>query len=278
MARVQGAEETDFLIINPLVSFVVLCFCTRRKSDVIYAPTFRLLLMSTCFFAAVSKKNCKKVLNTWRIKHKVLTLQSFSTYSFMGKFTAYKLPLKSLTKGTHTFDYHLDKQFFSNMENADVRDADVDVHLTVTHKNDVYDLVFHLTGTVTVACDRCLDNLELPVDTTYQVAVKYGDDYRDDADGMIEIPESDNFLNVAYMIHDTAALAIPIKHVHPLGKCNRAMSTLLKKHRAHTPGDPDAELEDELLDGIDDADTGEAQATDPRWDALRGLGSQPDGE
>ena len=196
----------------------------------------------------------------------------------MGKFSEFKLPLKSIPAGTQEFSYHLDKAFFVNMENADVRDADVDVHLTVTHKNDVYDLVFHLTGTVTVACDRCLDNLELPVDTTYQVAVKYGDDYRDDADGMIEIPESDNFLNVAYMIHATAALAIPIKHVHPLGKCNRAMSTLLKKHRAHTPGDPDAELEDELLDGIDDADTGEAQATDPRWDALRGLGSQPDGE
>lgn len=196
----------------------------------------------------------------------------------MGKFSEFKLPLKSIPAGTQEFSYHLDKAFFVNMENADVRDADVDVHLTVTHKNDVYDLVFHLTGTVTVACDRCLDNLELPVDTTYQVAVKYGDDYRDDADGMIEIPESDNFLNVAYMIHDTAALAIPIKHVHSLGKCNRAMSTLLKKHRAHTPGDPDAELEDELLDGIDDADTGEAQATDPRWDALRGLGSQPDGE
>ena len=196
----------------------------------------------------------------------------------MGKFSEFKLPLKSIPAGTQEFSYHLDKAFFVNMENADVRDADVDVHLTVTHKNDVYDLVFHLTGTVTVACDRCLDNLELPVDTTYQVAVKYGDDYRDYADGMIEIPESDNFLNVAYMIHDTAALAIPIKHVHPLGKCNRAMSTLLKKHRAHTPGDPDAELEDELLDGIDDADTGEAQATDPRWDALRGLGSQPDGE
>jgi len=199
-------------------------------------------------------------------------------YKVMGKFSEFKLPLKSIPAGTQEFSYHLDKAFFVNMENADVRDADVDVHLTVTHKNDVYDLVFHLTGTVTVACDRCLDNLELPVDTTYQVAVKYGDDYRDDADGMIEIPESDNFLNVAYMIHDTAALAIPIKHVHPLGKCNRAMSTLLKKHRAHTPGDPDAELEDELLDGIDDADTGEAQATDPRWDALRGLGSQPDGE
>ena len=194
----------------------------------------------------------------------------------MGKFSEFKLPLKSIPVGTQEFTYHLDKRFFEDMENADVRDADIDVHLTVTHKNDVYDLVFHLTGTVTVACDRCLDNLELPVDTTYQVAVKFGDDYRDDADGMIEIPESDNYLNVAYMIHDTAALAIPIKHVHPLGKCNKAMSTLLKKHRAHTPGDPDAELEDELIDEMDADDSSETDDTipsDPRWDALKGLGS-----
>lgn len=197
----------------------------------------------------------------------------------MGKFSEFKLPLKSIPVGKQEFSYHLDKAFFGNMENADVRDADVDVHLEVTHKNDVYDLVFHLTGTLTVACDRCLDNLELPVDTTYQVAVKYGDDYRDDADGMVEIPESDNYLNVAYMIHDTAALAIPIKHVHPLGKCNRAMSSLLKKHRAHTPGDLDAELEDELIDEIDDvADDSAAGSTpsDPRWDALKGIGDLPE--
>ena len=29
------------------------------------------------------------------------------------------------------------------------------------------------------------------------------------------------------------------------------MSSLLKKHRAHVPGDDDAELEDELIDEID---------------------------
>ena len=64
----------------------------------------------------------------------------------MGKFSEFKLPLKSIPAGTQEFSYHLDKSFFENMENADVRDADVDVHLAVTHKNDVYDLVFHLTG------------------------------------------------------------------------------------------------------------------------------------
>lgn len=193
----------------------------------------------------------------------------------MGKFTAFKLPLKSLGAGTHEFDYKLDKQFFANMENTDVHDAALDVHLTVTFRHDVYDLDFTVKGTVTLLCDRCLDDLEVPIDTTYHVMVKYGEDYSDDTDDMLVIPMSDNFLNVSYMIYDTVVLAIPIKHVHPLGKCNRQMSALLKKHRAHGTGE-DAELQDELLDSIDDSldETSDTQRTDPRWDALRGMGAE----
>jgi uncharacterized metal-binding protein YceD (DUF177 family) len=115
--------------------------------------------------------------------------------------------------------------------------------------------------------------MQLDIDTTYSIKVKYGDDYRD-SDDMMEIPESDDTLNVAYMIFDTASLAIPIKHVHPAGKCNRAMSSLLKKHKAHVPGDEDAELEDELIDEIDDLSDSTDSAdnnTDPRWDKLKEL-------
>lgn len=187
----------------------------------------------------------------------------------MGKFTAYKLPLKSLGVGHHEFDYHLDKQFFTDMESSDVHGADLTVALTVDYDGEFYRLDFHITGEVILICDRCLDDLHFPIDASYSIAVKYGEDYNDDSDEVLEIPESDNTLNVAYMIYDTVILAIPIKHVHPMGKCNRQMSAILKKHRARS-GDEDAELENELIDEIDDIDAGES-GTDPRWNALRKL-------
>lgn len=176
--------------------------------------------------------------------------------------------LKSMPKGVQTFEYHLGKQFFINMENTDVRDADLSVTLTVNHNGDFYDLTFKVTGTVTLLCDRCLDDLVFPIETSYHVVVKYGESYDDSSDEMLVIPESDNHLNVAYMLFDTVMLAIPIKHVHPLGKCNRAMSALLKKHRSNV-SDEDAELEDELIDEMDSMDT--EQPTDPRWDELKKL-------
>ncbi|MCM1020753.1 MAG: DUF177 domain-containing protein [Muribaculum sp.] len=192
----------------------------------------------------------------------------------MGKFSAFNLPLKSLPTGTHDFDFHLDKEFFKNMESSDVRDGNIDVHVTVVNKGHFYDLTFNVNGEITLLCDRCLDEMQWPIDTQYHIVVKYGPDFNDDSDELLEIPETDNYLNVAYMIYDTIVLAIPIKHVHPLGKCNRAMSTLLRKHRS--PGSlvdsEDSELQEELLDDelLDEGDTSES-ATDPRWDALKNL-------
>ena len=190
----------------------------------------------------------------------------------MGKYTAFKSPLKSLGTGTHEFEYHLDKQFFVNMESADVHDADLSVKLTVQYNGDFYTLDFHIEGEVVLICDRCLDDLHFPIDTDYHIVVKYGEDYNDDNDEVLEIPESDNTLNVAYMIYDTVVLAIPIKHVHPLGKCNRQMSAMLKKHRART-NDEDSDLENDLIDEIDnlDAESSSDGGSDPRWNALKKL-------
>ncbi|MCM1109959.1 MAG: DUF177 domain-containing protein [Clostridium sp.] len=162
------------------------------------------------------------------------------------------------------------------MESQDIHDADLDVKLTITYKGDTYLLDFRIDGEVTLICDRCLDDLHFPLEATYSIAVKYGDDYNDDNDDLLVIPESDNTLNVAYMIYETVELHIPMKHVHPLGKCNRAMSSILKKHRATRPGDEDAELEEQLIDEIEHADLDapaddDVAPTDPRWDALKKL-------
>lgn len=197
----------------------------------------------------------------------------------MGKFTDFKLPLKSMPEGVHSFEYHLGKQFFVNMESADVHDADLAVQLTVTLNHDLYQLDFNITGQVTLICDRCLDSLIWPIETAYSIAVKYGDDYNDDSDDLLVIPWVDNFLNVAYIIYETVVLAIPIKHVHPLGKCNRQMSAMLKKHRSNAADPEEAQLQESLIDEMEsmpDEPIDDSSASDPRWDALKGLSSNPE--
>lgn len=178
----------------------------------------------------------------------------------MGKFTAFKVQLKGMPVGNQQFAYSIDAEFFKNMESADIRCGAVNVVLDVTHANGTYDLNFVLKGSITIGCDRCLDDMELPIDTTYHLIVKYGEEYNDESDDVLVIPESDNDLNVAYMIYDTIALSIPLKHTHPAGECNKAMTAKLKQHSAHQMDD---EAEREEGD--------EEKTNDPRWDALRDL-------
>ncbi|MDE6009621.1 MAG: DUF177 domain-containing protein [Muribaculaceae bacterium] len=166
----------------------------------------------------------------------------------MGKFSQYKVQLASLGEGRHEQEFECGSEFFKNMENPDVLSADVKVHLDLIKKNDAYDCTFTCKGMLQVPCDRCLDPLDHEVDTTYHLTVKYGEDYNDDTDDVLIIPESSSFLNVAYMLYDTIVLTIPLRHVHPLGKCNRAMAAALHKH--HGVG-----ADEEVADAMDEVDS-----------------------
>lgn len=165
----------------------------------------------------------------------------------MGKFSQFKVQLASLSDGLHQQDFEVTTELFKNMENRDVISADVKVHLDIVKKNDTYDCTFHCKGMLQIPCDRCLDALDHEVDTTYHVVVKYGDRYDDGADDLLIIPDSDLYLNVAYILYDTILLTIPLRHVHPLGKCNRAMAAALHRHRSSV----DDEETEEALDEID---------------------------
>ncbi len=162
-----------------------------------------------------------------------------------------------MPEGVNRFDYKLDKTFFTNMENEEIREADLGVSLTVNNRGDFYELAFDIDGEVVLPCDRCLDDLRLQIKAGYDICVKYGEDYCDEADDLLVIPQSDNYLNVAYMIYDTVVLAIPVKHVHPAGQCNRAMSAMLREHQA--AGEPEAEDEEQPAE------------SDPCWDKLKDI-------
>ena len=170
----------------------------------------------------------------------------------MGKFTQYKVQLASLADGHYEKDFECGTEFFKNMENPDVISSDVKVHMDLDKKNDAYECTFHCKGTLQVPCDRCLDPLDLEVDSDYHITVRYGEDYDDVSDELLTIPYSDTYLNVAYMLYDTIVLSIPLRHVHPMGKCNRAMAAALHKH--HAGAEDDEEL-DEALDAVDNVPT-----------------------
>lgn len=175
---------------------------------------------------------------------------------------SYKLPLKRLSLGVQEFTYHLGKDFFSDIEPLEVRGGNVDAVVSVDRKSDdIYQIEMTLKGEITIPCDRCLDDMQWAVDTSYDLSVKEGDEYDDSVDNVLTIPSHWRELDLAPLLRDTVLLTIPIKHVHPEGGCNAQMLERLSQHMtADEPLRPGRE------------DTGSYNlGDDPRWEALRKL-------
>ena len=162
---------------------------------------------------------------------------------------------------TAEYQYQLDNQFFLDLDAPEVQKGRVDVTLKVRKTSGIYQLDFHTEGMVVVVCDRCLDEMEQPIESDDRLRVKLGLEFSEE-DDMVVVPEEDGYINVAWFIYEFIALSIPMKHVHAPGKCNKDMVGKLSKHLRVLSDD-----EDEGLDFEELAD--QPQAIDPRWNELK---------
>ena len=177
---------------------------------------------------------------------------------------ALKLKIKTLPFGTHAVECHLDESFFNLDEQHEVRRADVDVTLEVTRKSETtYRLEVSCRGTVTTACDRCLDDLDLPVDVDYRLNVEQmGTELDDSNDELLIVPSDWRELDAAPLVRDTVLLAIPMTHCHENEEdCNPDMLNVLDSHLAEAVPDEGGQQS-------------ETTGTDPRWEALKKLKEQ----
>ena len=163
---------------------------------------------------------------------------------------------------TAEYEYQLDNQFFIDLDAPEVQKGQVNVVLKVRKTSGIYQLDFHTEGMVIVFCDRCLDEMEQPIDTDDRLRVKLGLEFSEE-DDMVVIPEEDGYINVAWFIYEFIALSIPMKHVHAPGKCNKEMVGKLSKH-LRIKGD-----DEENLDDVEEFASDEPQAIDPRWNELK---------
>ena len=188
----------------------------------------------------------------------------------MGKFDPYKIDLKRMVVNVQEYEYSLENKFFADIDADQIQKGKLNAKLTVKKLSAMYELNFDIEGFIIIPCDRCLDDMNLPVKTSGRLIVKFGKEYTEESDEIVVIPEEEGIINVAWFLYEFIVLTIPIKHVHLPGKCNKIMTSKLKKHTPkNVDGDDDSlgfEEEDELL--IIDEDE---SATDPRWDALKSL-------
>jgi len=189
----------------------------------------------------------------------------------VGKFSLYNISLRGLSEGSHKFDYKLDNHFFKliNDGDSDLNKGLVDVDIDLKRKGSLFEMNFTLKGEVFVPCDRCLDDMPMDIDSANRLIVKFGKEYSEESDEIVIIPEEDGEINIAWFLFEFIALSIPMKHVHPPGKCNKIMTSKLNKHRTTSAPDDEDEIDDDVEEDVEKDET--IDNSDTRWDALKNI-------
>lgn len=78
----------------------------------------------------------------------------------MGKADKYTISLKSLSEGTHSYEYTLDHAFFSEIDSPEIQNGDINIGLMLRRTGDTFELHFDIKGHIVIPCDRCLDDME----------------------------------------------------------------------------------------------------------------------
>ena len=171
----------------------------------------------------------------------------------MCQLELFKIDLKALTADVTPLEWQLDDSFFQQLEGAQLQHGSVHVSGTIRKSVGFFELVLHGEGTVEVTCDRCLDPMDQPIEADLRLIVKLGTEYTED-DEVITVDEQHPVLDTSWLIYESIALAVPIRHVHQPGDCNVSMSEKLEQLSAARSSDADAQ------DNID-----------PRWAKLKNL-------
>ena len=146
-------------------------------------------------------------------------------YLRVGMNERFIIPLNGLTAGENMFSWQAGKEFFDIFENTEILDAHLDADVRVEKSGRYIGVDCDVRGEVTVECDRCLDELDMPVDVEIRLSVKYGseessEDPQCGEREVIFVPETDAELDMSQIIYDYVCLSLPMQRTHEPGKCN----------------------------------------------------------
>lgn len=162
---------------------------------------------------------------------------------------AYVLPFSGLKLGLHHFELQVEQTFLEAFEWEEPSKIEIDLQIHLEKRNTMLTLDFDLKGVLEITCDRCSKPLEIVVDSSQQLLVKFGSRAYEETDDIIILPEGAYEIDVSQYVYEYLRLAVPMRKVHELDDCDPEVVKHLSKVEPPTP-EEDPEI-------------------DPRWSGLQ---------
>jgi len=166
----------------------------------------------------------------------------------------YSIPFTGLKLGKHFFDYVIKDEFFDEMDYSIVKKADLQCQVELDKQETMLILNFHIYGTITMTCDKCLAEYPQPVDVHEQQIAKFAEEEIDEDEEIITLNRNDHEINIAGLIYEYINVAAPF-----IAVCNDEGNT--------------SYCDKEMIERLNQlsAKGGDDDKTDPRWDVLKNI-------
>lgn len=176
-----------------------------------------------------------------------------ANYRSLKSLKTYSIPFTGLKLGKHQFDFEITDAFFKEFEYSLVKKGRLDCRVELERQETMLILNFNISGTIDLACDRCLAEYPQQVNITEQQIAKFSDDEVIDDEDIITLTKNDYEIDLAGLIYEYINVARPFVTV-----CSQEGKTQY--------------CDTEMLDRINKLSGNEEQnveEADPRWDALK---------
>jgi len=170
----------------------------------------------------------------------------------------YSIHFKGLKTGKHSFIFEVDKKFFDEFEEGEIKQGKLQVDVILTKQSQMLDLNISINGYAEVVCDKCLDCFDLPISYKGSLFVKFGEEKAEEGDEIFVLTNDDSEINLAQYIYESISLSLPYQRYHGMnglkGKCDNEMIEKLKNHLSGN-----SNKKEESID------------VDPRWNKLKDI-------
>lgn len=152
----------------------------------------------------------------------------------MKKSEEFTITFGGLKAGNYSYEFRLNKRFLDMFGYEGISNADIGLEVYLKKSSRLLEFDFILKGTATVECDRCLDDLDIPVDYSSRLIVKL-ENTTDFEDDIIFMKPDSTEINISKYVYENIVFSLPARKIHPEDKngkslCNPQMLEKLGKY------------------------------------------------
>ena len=172
----------------------------------------------------------------------------------MKQLANFLIPIGGLKNGIHQYRFEVDDDFFMEIEDSAIENARFDVQLILDKRVGMIVCHFGIEGTMDTACDRCLQDINLPLKGQYQLIFKFGEE-QVETDEVVYLPHGENELNMARFVYEYCCLSVPLSRTFDCDNednppCDFDLLTKIEKEQQEEKEKIDNPIWDNLKDLI----------------------------